>query len=57
MPELRQDRKPADAELCGCGRTAWVYDAPKDQTMPGVGMKGTKLGRRAPGSYGSGKRS
>jgi len=49
-------RKTPDARFCSCGRAAWVYEAPKDQTMPSLGMQGAKLGLRAPGSYGSGKR-
>jgi hypothetical protein len=49
-------RKPPDKPSCECGRTAWVYDAPKDQTLPTLGMKGAKLGRRTSGSYGTGKR-
>lgn len=49
-------RKPLDERYRGCGNTAWLYDPPKDQTMPGMAMKEATLGWRVPGGYGSGKR-
>lgn len=47
---------PRPCPLPSCGSNEWVSDMPKDQTMPGLGMKGTRLGRRAPGSFEGGKR-